>query len=84
MAIGHRIGTFFIVVGVGLIVLFILSDLAKAPSCNFLITGAISLALGIVLWVRDPGESGSKPERFRTMKKIFSKKPEKSNEKKKN
>ncbi len=74
MSVVNRIGTFLFVVGIGLIVLFILSDLAKAPSCNFLAAGAIALILGILLWVRDPVQPGPKAERFRTARRLFSKK----------
>jgi hypothetical protein len=76
MTIVNRIGTFFILLGVGLIVLFVLSDLAEAPTCNLLIFGAISLGMGILLWFRDPVKRGPEAGRFRTMKKMFAKKPD--------
>jgi predicted membrane channel-forming protein YqfA (hemolysin III family) len=79
----HRVGTFFILLGVGLIILFILSDLAKAPSCNFLIVGAVLLILGIVMWARNPINPGQKAERFRTVKKIMAKKPDQKSDIKK-
>jgi hypothetical protein len=79
----NRIGTFFILLGVGLIVLFVLSDLAKAPSCNFLIVGAISLVLGVVLWMRDPIKPGPPSGRFQGVKKLMAKKPDQKSASKK-
>jgi hypothetical protein len=70
----NRIGTFFILIGLALIGLFILSDIAEAPTCNLLVFGAISLILGIVLWIRDPVKSGAPSNRFRILKG-FGKKP---------
>jgi len=79
----RRIGTFCILLGTGLIVMFILSDLAKAPSCNFLIAGGFLFALGIVLWMRSPAPAGPKAERFRTVRKIMSKKPDQKSDSRK-
>ena len=70
----NRVGTFFILLGLGLIGLFVLSDIAKTPTCNLLIFGGISLAFGIFLWFRDPAKPGPPPERFRILRR---KKPEK-------
>jgi predicted membrane channel-forming protein YqfA (hemolysin III family) len=70
----NRIGTFFILLGLGLIGLFILSDIAEAPTCNLLILGAISLILGIVLYLRDPVKPGPPAQRFRLFRG-FGKKP---------
>ncbi len=64
----NRIGTFFFFIGLGLIGLFILSDIAKTPTCNFLIFGAISLGLGIILWLRDPAPPPQETGRFRILR----------------
>jgi hypothetical protein len=64
----NRIGTFFILLGVALIALFILSDIAKAPSCGYLIIGAVFLGLGIVLWFRNPAPPPKPSGRFRIFK----------------
>ena len=50
----NRVGTFFAVLGVGLIGLFLLSDITDAPTCSYLLIGAVFLVLGIILWLRDP------------------------------
>lgn len=75
MSFINRIGTFFILLGIGLIGLFILSDIAQAPTCNFLVLGAVSLIVGIALWFRDPAPQGPPPERFRILKSINKRKP---------
>lgn len=64
----NRVGTFFILIGLGLIGLYILSDIAQAPSCNFIIFGGISLAFGIYLWMRDPKPPPQQTGRFRILK----------------
>ncbi len=74
----NRIGTFFILIGLALIGLYVLSGIAKAPTCNLLIFGAISLILGIVLWMRDPIKPGPPSNRFRILKGFEKKAPAKS------
>jgi len=66
--LAHRIGTFFMMVGLGLIGLFIASDTAGAPACNFLAAGSVLLVLGIILWFRNPLPSGQPSGRFRILK----------------
>ena len=73
----NRIGTFLIFLGILMVALFVLSDIARAPTCNFLAVGAVSLGLGVFLWLRDPPSAGPPPQRFRTVKKIFTRKPRK-------
>jgi hypothetical protein len=65
----NRIGTFFILIGLGLIGLFILSDIAESPTCNYLVIGAILLALGIFLWFKDPRPPSEPTGRFRLLQK---------------
>jgi hypothetical protein len=64
----NRIGTFFILLGIGLIGLFVLSDMAKSPTCGFLIFGFFSLGLGIFMWIRDPFPPAQPSGRFRILK----------------
>jgi hypothetical protein len=63
----NRIGTFFALMGVLLIGLFILSDMAKTPSCNFLIAGAVLLGVGIFLWLKNPAQPPQQTGRFRIL-----------------
>jgi hypothetical protein len=65
----HRVGTFFMLVGIGLIVLFVASDVSGAPACNFLVIGTLLLALGGFLWFRTPAPSGPPSGRFRIFKR---------------
>lgn len=65
-------------VGGLLIGLFILSDLAKSPTCGFLIIGGVSMALGVFLWFRDPAPPPQPTGRFRIFRNT-KKNPEKKN-----
>ena len=67
MTIVHRMGTFFMLLGGGLLALFVLSDMSGQPTCGFLAAGGVLFALGLGLWLRDPVKSGPPPERFRTV-----------------
>ena len=78
MPIVNRIGTFLILLGLLLIGLFILSDVADAPACNLLAMGGILVTVGIIMWFRDPVQPGPPPERFRLLRSLSNKKkPEK-------
>ncbi len=65
----NRIGTFCALVGVLLIGLFVLSDMAKTPTCNLLFAGAILLVLGIFLWLKNPAPPPQETGRFRILRK---------------
>jgi len=67
-----RIGTFLFVVGLLLIVLFILTDLASQPNFAYFFLGALAIIGGAVLWWRAPAGGPPPPEsgRFRLVKNI--------------
>jgi hypothetical protein len=44
----YRVGTFFLLVGIGLIILFILSDVVRQTAFNYLCVGAILLTVGFL------------------------------------
>ena len=44
----HRIGTFFLLVGIGLVVLFFLSEVAQNTKFSYFCWGTILLVIGIV------------------------------------
>lgn len=75
----HRIGNFLIFLGVVLIALYILSDIADAPSCNMLVVGVVSVGLGLLLWFRDPAPQGPPAERFRLFRSSGNKKNNRRN-----
>ncbi len=64
----NRIGTFFALVGFMLIGLYVLSDMARTPTCNFLIIGALLLCLGIFLWIKNPAPPPQDTGRFRILR----------------
>ncbi len=64
----NRVGTFFFLLGLGLIGLFVLSDIAKTPTCNYLIIGGIFLIIGVFLWLRDPAPPPQQTGRFRVLR----------------
>ena len=70
----NRVGTFFILLGITLIALFILSDMAKSPTYGLLVFGFVSLGLGIFMWFRDPPPPKEPTGRFRILK-TMNKKP---------
>lgn len=44
----HRIGTFFLLVGIGLLVFFVLSEAARQVTFDFLCWGLLLLVLGFI------------------------------------
>ena len=64
----NRVGNFFILIGLFLIGLFVLSDVAKAPTCGFFIAGALFLGVGISLWIKSPRPPSPPSGRFRVLK----------------
>jgi hypothetical protein len=64
----HRIGTFFMLVGLLLIGLFLLSDMAETPTCGFMISGSFFFAIGVFLWFRDPAPPPQETGRFRILR----------------
>ncbi|OQX64168.1 MAG: hypothetical protein B5M51_04200 [Anaerolinea sp. 4484_236] len=66
-----RIGTFFIVIGIGFTILFVISDIANAISFNYFFTGL--LLGGIGLYFRRNTEKPPSSGRFEAWKKILSK-----------
>ena len=66
-----RIGTFFIVMGLGLVLLFVISDLANAVTYKYFFGGLLLIVIGIAF-----RRNAAKPEasgRFSAWKKMNSK-----------
>lgn len=69
MTIINRLGTFFIWIGAAAVMIFILSDIARAPIPVLLLAGLACLVLGFFLWWRDPPKPNQPSNRFRLLKK---------------
>ncbi len=69
MTIVNRLGTFFMWLGSGGVMIFILSDLAHAPIPALLFGGLACIGLGCYLWWRDPRQPAQPSNRFRLLKK---------------
>ncbi len=74
-----RIGTFFLVIGLGFVLLFIISDIAKTVYFDYLFIGLLLSGIGIYL--RRNAEKPPPSGRFAGWRKMRSK--EKKEEKKK-
>jgi len=68
MSIINRLGTFFVWIGAGGVMVFILSDLAHSPIPALLFGGLSCVVLGFYLWWRDPPQP-SQTNRFRIFKR---------------
>jgi hypothetical protein len=71
----YRVGNFFVLVGIGLFVLFMFSEAAKSPTLGYFCWSAILLTLGFMLraqWKRPVQPSG----RFSLLKGLFKGKKE--------
>lgn len=71
----HRIGSFLVFLGLVLLLLFLLSDMADMPAFNFLVGGVLALGFGVFLWLHDTRPPPAPSERFRTMRSLGKKKP---------
>jgi hypothetical protein len=54
-----RMGTFLVVLGIGVLILFVLSDLAKQPDFDFLFGAVLLLSAGWLLQRRRPAQPAS-------------------------
>ena len=64
----RKVGTFFIFIGVALIVLFVLSDIAHAREFNYLLYGMVILLVGIFMVGINPKPT-VESNRFRVLKR---------------
>jgi hypothetical protein len=69
----YRVGTFFLLVGVGLVVLFLLSEAAGQPNFEYFCLATVILVIGFMF--RAQYKRAIQPSgRFRLIKGLFSKK----------
>ncbi len=66
--LSNRVGTFLVLLGFLLVGLYILSDIAQAPVCNFFLFGILFLGVGLVLWFRNPAPPPQPSGRFRLIR----------------
>ena len=72
MVASSRFGTFFLVIGILLVFLFIFSDVAGQPTFAYFCGGVACVMLGVFLWWRSPPGPPPEPHgRFRTVKKFL-------------
>ncbi len=70
MSVTSRLGLFFVVIGIALIVLYVISDTARMSMCSLLIAGIAATIFGIGLWRK--GMVPKEPsQRFTTLKRIM-------------
>jgi len=67
-----RVGTFFILVGIGMLVFFILSEAAKDPTLSYFCWGTVLLTFGFIFRRQLKRPAGPPSGRFSVMKKIKS------------
>jgi hypothetical protein len=79
-----RIGTFFILVGIGLMVFFFLSDAAKDPTLSYFCWSTVFLTLGFFFqgqFKRPPGPPSGRFGVFGKIKSVFKRKPKEEKKK---
>lgn len=74
MELGYRTGSFFILLGLVLILLFVIADMAKIIDVRLLIGGALLIAAGIFIRRRYTISERPRSERFRVIRRIFRRK----------
>jgi hypothetical protein len=63
----NRFGTFLILIGVGAIAMFVVSDIARMPDFRFLLWGAGGLVLGTLIKWLNPKPDKPTSNRFRIL-----------------
>ena len=79
-----RIGTFFVLVGVGMMVFFILSEAAKVPTLSYFCWGTVLLTFGFIFRGQFKKPAGPPHGRFSIFGKIkgaFKRKPKEEKKK---
>ncbi len=64
-----RIGCFFLLIGIVLLVIFLASDAAHQPAYTYLCFSVVGLLFGFVLWAQGKPPPGAS-ERFRSVRKM--------------
>lgn len=77
MELAYRTGTFLILLGSILVVLFIIADMAKIVEVRLLIGGALLIGAGYFLRKRYAFQERPSSGRFRILRRVFRKKEKK-------
>ena len=75
-----RIGTFFVLVGVGLMIFFLMSDAASSPQLSYFCWGTVILTLGFIFRGQFKKPAGPPSGRFSVFKR-FKRKPKEEKKK---
>ena len=67
----RKFGIFCLLFGLGLLAMFVLSDMAQAVNFNFLLVGTLLLILGVGLLITNPAPPVESSARFHLLKKIM-------------
>lgn len=78
-----RVGTFFVLVGIGLMVFFILSEAAKVPTLSYFCWGTVLLTAGFIFRGQFKKPAGPPHGRFSIFKRLKPKPKEAKKEEKK-
>jgi hypothetical protein len=65
-----RVGTFFLLVGIGLMIFFMLSDAADDPRLSFFCWGTILLSLGFIFRAQFKRPAGPPSGRFSVLQRL--------------
>ena len=65
----NRFGTFLILIGIGALALFVVSDVARLPDFRFLLWGSLALILGTLIKWFSPKPDRPRANRFRMLRK---------------
>jgi membrane-bound metal-dependent hydrolase YbcI (DUF457 family) len=77
-----RIGTFFLLIGTGLVLLFFFSDVARSANLSLLFYGVLLFVLGVLFRIRGYQKPEPNESRFRVLRrKKTSSNPEEKNNK---
>jgi hypothetical protein len=65
-----RVGTFFVLVGIGMMVFFLLSDAASDPRLSYFCWGTVLLSLGFMFQARFKRPAGPPSGRFGVLQRL--------------
>ena len=74
MTFTNRLGSFFLIIGVALVGLFILSDMGDKPLFGYFFFGLVTVVLGLYLRWRSPNQPAAPAGRFTIIKRMREKK----------